>query len=143
MAATVGANDKQSDHGHTGAVDDALAREHGGKPATWHSRRFGPHAVNDLAAAIIRQWRLSGDLAELAEWVRPIEEAMAHESHPFPQSPMLRSAIADAAEDDAEARFRENPCEETARVLLRRSALERQASLDRDRELAAKFGIPL
>jgi hypothetical protein len=56
---------------------------------------------------------------------------------------MLRSAIAVAAEDDAEARFRENPCEETARGLLRRSALERQASLDRDRELAAKFGIPL
>jgi hypothetical protein len=143
MAATVGSNQSESDHGHTGAVDEALAREHGGKPATWHSRRFGPHAVNDLAAAIIRQWRTSGNLGELAEWVRPIEEAMAHESHPLPESQMLRAAIADASEDDAEARFRENPCEETARVLLRRSALERQASLDRDRELAATYGIPL
>jgi len=143
MATTVESNEQQHDHGHTGAVDEELAREHGGKPATWHSRRFGPHAVNDLTAAIIRKWRLSGDLAELAEWVRPIEEAMAHESHPLPQSPMLRAAIADASEDDAEARFRENPCEETARVLLRRSALERQASLDRDRELAATYGIPL
>jgi len=142
MAAT-GSKEEQRDHGHTGAVDEALAREHGGKPATWHSRRFGPHAVNDLAAAIIRQWRLCGDLAELAEWIRPIEEALAHESHPFPESPMLRAAIADVSEDDAEARFRENPCEETARVLLRRSALERQASLDRDRELAATYGIPL
>ncbi len=48
MAATVGSNQQQRDHGHTGAVDEALAREHGGKPATWHSRRFGPHAVNDF-----------------------------------------------------------------------------------------------
>jgi hypothetical protein len=68
---------------------------------------------------------------------------MAHDSQTLSQSPMLRAAIADASEDDAEARLRENPCEETARLLLRRSARERQASLDGDRELAATYGIPL
>jgi hypothetical protein len=65
MADTVGHSSPGSDHGHTGSVDAQLARIHGGRESTWHSRRFGPHAVNQLAACIIREWREAGDLAEL------------------------------------------------------------------------------
>jgi hypothetical protein len=142
MADTVGHPGTASDHGHTGAVDDRLARSHGGRASTWHSRRFGPHAVNDLAACIIREWREVGDLAELGEWVRPIEAALAHLT-PAAASARLRAALADAAEDDAEARFIDNPCVETARQLLRKRAADRLASLDHDREIASKYEIEL
>jgi hypothetical protein len=142
MADTVRHSRAESDHGHTGAVDDRLAKSYGGRASTWHSRRFGPHAVNHLAACIIREWRAAGDLAELAEWVRPIEAALAHLTRPG-ASARLRSALADAAEDEAEARFIENPCAETARELLRKRAADRLASLDHDREIASRYDIEL
>lgn len=132
-----------SHHGHTGTVDKNLARRHGGRPSTWHSRRFGPQAVNQLAAAIIREWRESGDPGELAAWVRPIEDAMGSVLAGADASPRLRAALADAAEDDAEARYHENPCEETARALLRRRAADRLASLEHDRHIAEKHGLTL
>jgi hypothetical protein len=142
MDATMGTTPPGSDHGHTGAVDEGLARAFGGRPATWHARRYGPHAVNLLAAAIIREWRVAGQLEELAAWVTPIEEALAaHE--PVGSVARLRAALADAAEDDAEARFDANPCEETARALLRKRAADRLASLDYDREIAARHGLSL
>lgn len=142
MADTVGDTSPGSDHGHTGAVDARLARIQGGRASTWHSRRFGPHAVNQLAACIIREWREAGDLAELGEWVRPIEAALAHLTPPG-ASARLRAALADAAEDDAEARFIDNPCVETARQLLRKRAADRLASLDHDREIAIRYEIEL
>jgi hypothetical protein len=142
MDATMGTNPQGSDHGHTGAVDEALARAYGGRPATWHARRCGPQAVNLLAAAIIREWRGTGHLEELATWVTPIEEALAPAA-PAGSLARLRAALADAAEDDAEARFDANPCEETARGLLRKRAADRLASLDYDREIAARYGIGL
>ena len=55
----------------------------------------------------------------------------------------LRAALADAAEDDAEARFIDNPCEVTARLLLRKRAADRLASLDHDREIASRYEIEL
>lgn len=128
------------DNGHTGSVDLLLAREHGGKPATWHGRRFGHYAVNELAAQIIRCWRAAGDTGELAEWIRPIEAALAGISHPEAEK---RADVADAEEDRLQAYYRANPCAETARDLLRARARERAASLDHDREIAARYGIEL
>lgn len=130
----------RSDNGHTGSVDLLLAREHGGKPATWHGRRFGHYAVNELAAQIIRCWRIGGDAGELAEWVRPIEAALAGISQPEAEK---RADVADAQEDHLQALYRANPCVETARDLLRARAKERAASLDHDREIAARYGIEL
>ena len=52
-------------------------------------------------------------------------------------------AVTDAAEDDAEARFVETPNPETARVLLRARAADRLASLEHDREIAARFRLTL
>lgn len=128
------------DNGHTGSVDHLLAREHGGKPATWHGRRFGHYAVNELAAQIIRCWRAAGDSGELAEWIRPIEAALAGMSQPQAEK---RADVADAEEDRLQALYRANPCAETARDLLRARARERAASLDHDREIAARYGIEL
>jgi hypothetical protein len=54
MLLTRGQDTLGGDNGHTGAVDEALAKARGGRPATWHSRRFGPHSANLLAASIIR-----------------------------------------------------------------------------------------
>ena len=51
MTPTVQTDASASDHGHLSSVDENLAVAHGGRPATWHSRRFGHHAVNQLAAA--------------------------------------------------------------------------------------------
>lgn len=143
MAPTVPPAGGANHHGHTGTVDENLARALGGRPATWHSRRFGPQAVNHLAAAIIREWRESGDPGELAAWVRPIEDAMGSTLAAGEASPRLRAALADAAEDDAEARYHENPCEETARALLRRRAADRLASLEHDRHIAELHGLTL
>jgi hypothetical protein len=142
MGAIMGTTGLGSDHGHTGAVDEALARTYGSRPATWHSRRCGPQSVNLLAAAIIREWRNTGQLEELATWVTPIEEALAPAA-PAGSAARLRAALADAAEDDAEARFDASPCEETARALLRKRAADRLASLDYDREIAGRFGLTL
>jgi hypothetical protein len=88
-------------------------------------------------------WRASGDFGELAEWCAPIEAALGCTAGPHRESARLRAAIADAAEDDAEARFMGTPCAETARILLRRRAADRLASLEHDREVAARFGIEL
>jgi hypothetical protein len=54
-----------------------------------------------------------------------------------------RAALADAAEDTAEADFDANPCEATARVLLRKRAADRLASLAYDRDIAARHGLTL
>jgi hypothetical protein len=99
--------------------------------------------VNQLAAQIIVAWRASGSFEELAEWCRPIEAALGAMAGPGRESARLRAAIADAAEDDAEARFVEAPCPETARVLLRRRAADRLASLEHDREIAARYDLEL
>jgi hypothetical protein len=143
MAATMGESGGTSDHGHTGAVDDALARAHGGRPATWHARRFGPHAVNHLTAAIIEEWRKTGDLVGLAGWLAPIEAAVGASIPAGGLSARLRAALADAAEDSAEAQFVERPCTETARELLRKRAADRLASLEHDREIAERYGLTL
>ena len=135
-----GAERRTERNGHIGSVDLLLAREHGGKPATWHGRRFGHYAVNELAARIIRCWRIAGDAGELAEWVRPVEAALAGMSHPEAEK---RADVADAEEDRLQALYRATPCAETARDLLRARAKERAASLDHDREIAARYGIEL
>jgi hypothetical protein len=131
------------DYRVAGSVDGKLATLWGCKAGTAHQRRFGRDAINRLCADVIRVMRQAGELEALAVWARPIEEALAHQSKASEQSPMLRAALADVAEDDAEARFREDPCADTARALLRQSATERRASLDRDRDIAERFGIPL
>jgi hypothetical protein len=143
MRPTVGSDASVSDHGHLSSVDENLAVAHGGRPATWHSRRFGHHAVNQLAAAIIEEWRRSGNVEELAAWVRPIEDALAAALPAGDHSPRLRAALADAEEDLAEAAYLEKPCAETARSLLRRRAADRLASLEHDREIAARHGLEL
>jgi hypothetical protein len=66
MGTTVQQDSGGGDNGKVAAVDERLAVRHGGRPATWHARRCGPTAVNHLAAAIIAEWRESGDQEELA-----------------------------------------------------------------------------
>jgi hypothetical protein len=98
--------------------------------------------VNKLAAQIIETWRQSGDQEELALWVRPIEAAL--EGIQLGQeSARFRAAMADAVEDEAEAKYYENPCEATARLLIRKRAADRRASLEHDQEIAIKYGIVL
>ena len=53
------------------------------------------------------------------------------------------AGIADAAEDDAEAQYVETPCEETARLLLRRRAADRAVSLAHDAEIERRRCGPL
>ncbi|HEU4649541.1 MAG TPA: hypothetical protein VFS33_10815 [Gemmatimonadales bacterium] len=141
--AKVGHPNRRGNNGKVAAVDERLSKFHGGRPATWHSRRCGPNAVNQLAATIIREWRATGDVEAVAAWTLPIEAALGAIARPAAGSTRLRAALADTAEDDAEARYFETPCEQTARDLIRRRAADRAASLEHDREIAARFGIVL
>jgi hypothetical protein len=141
-APTVRQRGLKSGNGKTGAVDEKLAEVYGGRPATWHGRRCGRDAVNKLAAAIIETWRGSGDQEELAVWIRPIEAAIEG-IQPGLESARFRAAMTDAVEDEAEAKFYEDPCEATARILIRKRAADRRASLEHDQELAAEYGIQL
>jgi hypothetical protein len=99
--------------------------------------------VNRLAAAIIDAWRQSGDQEELAGWVRPIETALEGIGQPGGDSARFKAALADAVEDEAEARYYANPCEATARILIRKRAADRRASLEHDQAFAAEYGITL
>jgi hypothetical protein len=99
--------------------------------------------VNHLAAAIIKEWRQSGDQEEFACWVRSIEMALEVVGNSAGKSPRLRAALADAIEDEAEAHYVENPCRETAQNFLRKRALDRRASLEYDLEIAARYGLTL
>ncbi len=99
--------------------------------------------MNKVAAAIIETWRHSGDQEELAMWVRPIEAALEGIGQSCGESSRFKSALADAVEDEAEARYFANPCEITARALLRKRAADRRASLEHDQEIASKHGIML
>jgi hypothetical protein len=142
MTPTVALSGQESGNGKTGAVDAALARLYGGRPATWHGRRCGRDAVNRLAAQIIDTWRQSGDQEELAAWTRPIDAALEGVSHPS-KAARHKAAMADAVEDEAEARYYENPCLATARALIHKRAADRRASLEHDQEIAAEYGIRL
>jgi hypothetical protein len=99
------------------------------RPSLWLARPPG-----------IRAWRAAGDLAGLAEWIRPIEEALSGDPLPGAEH---RADLADAEEDRFQALYRANPCAETARDLLRARARDRLASLDHDRELVERFGLRL
>jgi len=142
-APSVSQRGRKSGNGKTGAVDDKLAELFGGRAATWHGRRCGRDAVNKLAAMIIETWSHSGDCEELAVWVRPIEAALEGTRRTGLDSARFKAAMADAVEDEAEAKYYENPCERTARLLIRKRAADRRASLEHDVELAAKYGINL
>jgi hypothetical protein len=52
-------------------------------------------------------------VAGVAEWIRPIEEALAGD--PLPGAEHWAD-IADAEEDRLQALYRANPCTETARI---------------------------
>jgi hypothetical protein len=71
MAPMMAPEGQGSANGHLAGVDLQLARDHGGRPATWHAQRCGPLPVNQLCAAIVRVWRASGDLDGLAAWLAP------------------------------------------------------------------------
>ena len=134
---------RKSGNGKTGAVDQKLVELYGGRAATWHGRRCGRDAVNKLAALIIETWSHSGDQEELAVWVRPIEAALEATERTDLESARFNAAMADAVEDEAEAKYYQNPCELTARLLLRKRAVDRRASLEHDVKLAAEYGIKL
>lgn len=117
--------------------DELLARRWGCKPASAHQRKL--RLVRELVD-VVEVKREIGALESLAVYVRPFEDAMGAGAAPDAEK---REGMTDGAEDVAQALYRENPCEATARQLLRARAAERQASLDHDRAIAARHGITL
>lgn len=119
--------------------DEFLGRLYGIGPATAHQRKL---VANRLAADVIRFRREHGDTEGAAFYNRPMEIAMA--AYPERQGPAeLAADRADAQEDELQADYRANPCEGTARALLRKRCVERETSLAHDREIAARWGIIL
>jgi hypothetical protein len=119
--------------------DEILGLRWGCQPGTAHQRKLQlPH----LLADVVEVRRDLGALESLAFYLTPLENAMAHRVVRAPCAELLADR-ADAQEDIQQAEFRANPCEDTARALLRKRAMERQTSLDHDREIAAKWGIVL
>jgi hypothetical protein len=119
--------------------DELLARRWGCKPPSAHQRKL--RLVRELVD-VVEVKREMGALESLALYVRPFENAMAHQAVPEEHTE-LRAALADCSEDEAEATYRAFPTEANARLLLRKRALERQTSLDHDRAIAGKHGIVL
>lgn len=119
--------------------DEILARLWGCQPASAHQRKL---RLPELVADVIRVRREAGHLESLADYLRPIEVAVAHHA-PETAEAELMADRADATEDDCQALYRANPCEDTARTLLRKRALERQTSLDHDQRIAEQWGMAL
>lgn len=119
--------------------DELLSDRWGCEPSTAHGRKL---ALPNLVADVIEVRRQLGSLESLARWLCPIEVALARQ----PDSalcPELQADRTDAHEDDAQSLYRANPCQDTARVLLRKRASERMASLDHDRAIAERWGLTL
>lgn len=120
--------------------DEYLARLYGGTPASAHQRK---QWANRFAADVIRFRREGGDTEAAAVYARPVEMALCSWPEKQPGNAEERASVADAEEDVTEARYRAHPCVETARPLLRKRALDRECSMEYDREIAARFGIEL
>lgn len=112
--------------------------------ALWECSEKSAHTLKTHAARraadVIRVRRAVGDWDGAARYAAPLEEVMA--ALPCPE-PEKREGITDGLEDVRQAEFRAEPCERTARALLRERAAMRQASLDHDRVIAAEYGIQL
>lgn len=117
--------------------DELLAREWGCKPGSAHQRKL--RLPGDLATVIqVRQ--LLGAHESLAAYLAPVESAQA--ATPQPDA-IHREAMTDPQEDVLQELYRADPCEQTARALIRFRAVMRQACLDADREIAARWGLTL
>lgn len=117
--------------------DELLALEWGCKESTAHQRKI--RAMADVVTVILVKRRIAAH-DSLAGYIRPIENATA--AAPQPDA-LHREKLCDAEEDCLQAEYDRNPSEQTARALLRKRAVMRQASLDHDREVAALYGIVL
>lgn len=108
-------------------------------PASAHQLKLRLPAY---AADVIAVKRERGADESLAAWSAPIVNALEHAPRQV-ENPQLVAELADCREGEAEAAYNLNPCVETARLLLRKRAVERQTSLDHDRAIAARWGISL
>ncbi|HYC33077.1 MAG TPA: hypothetical protein VEB59_12365 [Gemmatimonadales bacterium] len=112
----------------------------GGSPATWENRMYGLDSHYNRVAQMNTALRAGGHPDRAAEFMTPIEASMGCAPRADAE---VREGLMDAHEDAAQAAYRANPCADTARTLLQRRAAERQASLDHDREIAARFNLTL
>jgi hypothetical protein len=111
---------------------------HGESAQTWEQRISGDFK---RLALIIGTMRMMGALELLTEKMMPVELALGPGYQP--EKALHREATTDAEEDVLQAAYVEKPCEQTARALLRKRATMRAASLDHDREIAARHGLNL
>jgi hypothetical protein len=118
--------------------DEILARLWGCKPGTAHQWKL---VINHRCADVIRVRRERGADESAATYAIPIEVALAHT--PVVSQAELRADLADAREDEIQAIYRDNKTSQNAQKLLRARALERQTSLDADREIAVRHGLTL
>jgi len=121
-------------------VCEALSDVHGEAPATWENRLCGEASHYRRVGLMNQMLRRGGRDDKVAELMAPIDASVEGEPQPDAR---LREGLTDAHEDAAQAAYDCNPCIDTARTLLQKRAAERQASLDHDREIAARHGMTL
>jgi hypothetical protein len=101
----------------------------------------GPHAVNVECATIIAADLRAGDYESVAVFLAPIDAALAGHTDAPTLDAIWESAEADCGEDIAEAAYHKHPCAETAKALIRASALERMKAERREAALRREWGL--
>lgn len=129
-------------HGGCDPVAALVARELGVMPATVHAWMWGRRRANLVVAQIITGYKRLGQERRLVRWLAPIEAALRGIPSP-PDTPALavQAQTADGDEDVAEVALLTNPCEATARQLIRAIDTERALQLERRQALAARWGL--
>lgn len=114
----------------------------GMRPQSVEQLLHGHHRIQDRYQVLLQAAIATHDDQMLDVLLRPFE-AVEAATIDGGENCELEADLADAAEDDAQARFRADRSRDAARLLLRRRAAERMASWRHDRALAAEYGIRL
>ena len=102
---------------------------------------YGPHATNLECAAIIAADLKAGDYESVAVYLAPIDAALAGHTDVPTLDAIYESQTADCAEDTAEAAYHRDPSPETARALIKASALERMKAERREAALRREWDL--
>jgi hypothetical protein len=113
---------------------------HGDSPASWENRMCGDGSDYRQVARMNRVLCDLGMHWKVAELMQPVDASVA--ACPPPDT-VYREAKTDGEEDSAQAEYARAPSVETARVLLRKRAQERAASLANDVEIAELWKVTL
>lgn len=115
---------------------------HGEAAKSWENRMCGEGSDYQRVARMNLVLRELGMLDKVAELMAPVEASIAGAACTA-GTERTRERVTDAEEDVLQARYEDDPSAETARPLLQKRAVMRQASLDDDAAIAQRHRMTL